>query len=247
MAYQTKKSFIFSQVYSQVMIIALAVLNTFFPEYLSYTFFLFVAMSMVLSFFAVRSQLKGVGSEHKKEIQESKKLIEVNTAEISKLMRVDDGLNKELAPQAMSSLMSLGAMVFVIIWYYFFFPYVNVLTQGGQVTEILRFLAFLGGYEVPAVLMSLLAHKTREDAKKTVQILRSGYSIFEQGIVAPGVAIKFPTESYQMISEPKRNFVDLKKQDKESPQHLRFYNAKQSELLAAFKKHAFPAKSKGQK
>ncbi|MEM3470547.1 MAG: DUF2208 family protein, partial [Thermoproteota archaeon] len=76
MAYQDKKSFALYQIYGQIMILTLAVLNTYYPEYLTYTFIVFVVISIIPTYLRMRTQMKGSHSGQLKEIKESKKIYE---------------------------------------------------------------------------------------------------------------------------------------------------------------------------
>lgn len=242
MAYQSRRSYLLSQTYSQAMITILAVLNTFHPEYLSYTFLVFIAVSFVMSFFILRSQFRGPSPEQLKEIKGSKKIYEEDSNEILRLMVSDAQLAREMKPLTRASLLSLLAIFLTLAWYYLYFSFAGNLAQSATLTESSKFLAYLVGYEVPYALMAVVSLSQRKASKSFAQIPRN-YALFEMGLVGQGVVIKFPLEGYEVKSDPKRKFVELDNADEKRPVHVRLYTSKPEELAELVKRRGFSSKT----
>jgi uncharacterized membrane protein len=239
MAYQDKKSFALYQVYGQIMILILAVLNTYYPQYLTYTFIAFLGISMILTFSRMRSQLKGSSSEQLKEIRESKKIYEEESTEVSRLIALDAQFPQEMKPLAVSSLLSIFAIVIILIWYQVYFSFASSLTGESSLNSF-RFPIFLIGYEVPYAVMAVISFRQNKASKNFAQIPRS-YALFERGLVAQGVVIKPPMDNYEVKLDSKRKFVELVSKDEKKPQRIRLYSSKPDELYRLIKKHGFPS------
>jgi len=235
MAYQDKKSFALYQIYGQIMILTLAALNTYYPEYLTYTFVAFVAISLILTFSRMRTQLKGLSSEQFKEIRESKKIYEEGSTEVSRLMASDAQLTQEMKPLAVSSLLSIFSILIILVWYQMYFSFASSLTSDSNLS---RFLIFLIGYEVPYAIMAVISFRQNKVSKSLAQIPRS-YALFERGLVGQGVIIKSPMDNYDIRLDSKRKFVEIISKDENKPQRIRLYSSNPDELLRLIKKHGF--------
>lgn len=242
MAYQSRRSFALSQLYSQAMILVLAVLNTYYPQYLSYTFLVFIAISFVISFFMLRSQFRGPSPEQLKEIKGSKKLYEEDSSEVLRLMASDAQLSQEMRPLTRASLLSLFAILITLVWYYLYFGYASNLTHDASVAEPFKFLAFLIGYEVPYALMAVVSISQRRASKTFAQIPRN-YALFESGLVGQGLVIRFPTDEYELKLESKRKFIELINRDEKRSMRIRLYSSKPDDLIELIRKHGLLSKS----
>lgn len=238
MAYQDKKSFVLYQVYGQIMILILAVLNTYYPQYLTYTFIAFLVISMILTFSRMRSQLKGSSSEQLKEIRESKKIYEEESTEVSRLIALDAQLPQEMKPLAVSSLLSIFAIVIILIWYQVYFSFASSLTNNPSLTNPSRFLIFLAGYELPYIIMAVISFRQNKASKSFVQIPRN-YALFERGLVGQGVVIRSPMDNYEIRLDSKRRFVEIVSKDEKKPARIRLYSSKPDELFSLIKKRGF--------
>jgi|GEM_PF-1806699 uncharacterized membrane protein len=237
MAYQDKKSFALYQVYGQIMILVLAALNTYYPQYLTYTFIAFLVVSMIFTFSRMRSQLKGSSPEQLKEIRESKKIYEEESSEVSRLIALDAQLTQEMKPLAVSSLLSIFAIAAILIWYQVYFSFASSLT-GDSSLNTFRFPIFLAGYEVPYALMAVISFRQNRALKKFAQIPRS-YALFERGLVAQGIVIKTPMDNYEVKLDSKRKFVELVSKDEKKPQRVRLYSSQPGELFRLINTHCF--------
>jgi uncharacterized membrane protein len=241
MAYQSRRSFALSQLYSQAMIIALAVLNTYYPQYLSYTFLVFIVISFIISFFMLRSQFKGPSPEQLKEIRGSKKLYEEDGSEVLRLMASDAQLSQEMKPLTRASLLSMFAILITLAWYYLYFSFASNLTHDPSVAEPSKFLAFLVGYEVPYALMAVVSISQRRASKAFAQIPRN-YALFESGLVGQGVVIRFPADEYEVKLDSKRKFVELVSRDEKRPARIRLYTSKPDELVELMKRRGLSSR-----
>lgn len=238
MTYQDKKSFALYQIYGQIMILTLAVLNTYYPEYLTYTFIAFVAISIVPTYLRMRTQMKGSYSRQLKEIRESKKIYEEGSAEVSRLMALDAQLTQEMKPLAIFSILSIFVFIFILlIWYPMYFNFASSLTSDSSLNSS-KFLIFLIGYEVPYAIMTVMSVRQNKVSKKFAQIPRS-YAIFEKGLAAQGVVIGFPTDDYEVKLDSKRKFVEIVSKDEKKPQRIRLYSSQPGELFRLIKTHCF--------
>lgn len=234
MAHQDKRSFILYQLYTQIMIIILAVLNTYYPQYLSITFIIFIAISFAISFLRLRAQSRGPSIEQLKEIKESKKLYEEESAEVLRLMALDMQLTQEMKPLAVSSFLSLFAIFITLAWYYLYFSFARSLTYNSFLTDSFGFLIFLIGYEVPYAIMAGISFYQNKASKSFAQIPRK-YALFESGLVGQGMAIKFPIDNYETTLDSERKFVELASKDEKKPVRIRLYSSKPDELFELIK------------
>ncbi|MEM3659034.1 MAG: DUF2208 family protein [Thermoproteota archaeon] len=238
MAYQDKKSFALYQIYGQIMILTLAVLNTYYPEYLTYTFIVFVVISIIPTYLRMRTQMKGSHSGQLKEIKESKKIYEEGGSEVSRLMALDAQLTQEMKPLAVLSILSIFVFIFILlVWYPMYFNFASSLTGDSSLNSF-RFLVFLIGYEVPYAIMTLISFRQNKVSKNFAQIPRS-YAIFEKGLAAQGVVIRFPIDNYEVKLDSKRKFVEIVSKDEKRPQRIRLYSSQPSELFRLIRTHCF--------
>ncbi len=238
MAYQDRKSFALYQLYGQIMILTLAVLNTYYPEYLTYTFIAFVAISLIPTYLRMRTQMKGSYSGQLKEIKESKKIYEEGGIEVSRLMASDAQLTQEMKPLAVLSILSIFVFIFILlVWYPMYFNFASSLTSDSSLNSS-RFLIFLIGYEVPYAIMTLISFRQNKVSKNFAQIPRS-YTIFEKGLAAQGVVISFPMDNYELKLDSKRKFVEIVSKDEKRPQRIRLYSSQPGELFRLIRTNCF--------
>ncbi|MBO3754755.1 MAG: DUF2208 family protein [Candidatus Brockarchaeota archaeon] len=238
MAYQDTKSLVLYQVYGQMMILILAALNTYYPEYLTYTFVAFILISLILTFSRMRSQLKGPSFEQLKEIRGSKKIYEEGTVDVSRLMASDAQLTQEMKPLAVSSFLGLFAIIIILVWYQMYFNFAGSLTSDPSLSGPLRFLVFLAGYEVPYIMMAFISFRQNKASKSFAQIPRN-YTLFERGLVGQGVVIRSPMDNYEVKLDSKRKFVELISKDEKKPMRVRLYSSKPDELFRLINTHCF--------
>ncbi|MGQ9479435.1 MAG: DUF2208 family protein [Thermoproteota archaeon] len=234
MAYQSKRSFALSQIYSQAVIIILAIFNTYYPEYLYYTFIVFLAMAFIISFLTLRSRVRGLSPQQLKEVRESRKVYEGSGDEVMRLMASDMQLLQEIKPLTRISLLSIFVLILTMAWYYVYFNSVRNLS----LSSIEYFAVYLVGYEVPSIIMFLMGFSQRKALKNFVQIPRS-YTLFEAGLAGQGVLIKFPIENYEVDFSRERRFVELKNIDGKGPTRIRLYTPKPDELAELIRKYGF--------
>lgn len=242
MAYQDKRSFTLNQVYGQIVILILAALNTYYPQYLTYTFLAFLAISLVISFSRMKSQLKGPSVEQLKEIKGSKKIYEEESAKVLRLMASDSQLTQEMKPLAVSSFLSLFAIIIILVWYHLYFSFAGGLTSNPSLPDLQRFLIFLIGFEVPYAMMLVIGLRQNEALKSFVRIPR-GYALFELGLVGQGAVVKHPMDDYEIKLDSKRKFVELVGKDQKKPVRIRLYSSNSDELFRLIKKHGFSDKN----
>lgn len=237
MAYQDRKGFVLNQIYGQVMILSLAVLNTYFPQYLIYTFIVFIAISLFITFSRMKTQFKKASPEQLREVKESRKVYEEESIEVSRLMALDTELTREIRPLAVSSFLSMFVLIIILVWYQAYFNYASSLTSNSS-SNSFRFLIFLIGYEVPYAIMAVVNLRQNKALKNFVQIPRS-YTLFEQGLVGQGVFIKHPMDNYDIKLDLERKFVEIVSRDEKNPQRIRLYSSKPDELFRLIKKYGF--------
>lgn len=236
MAYQSKRSFMANQLYSQVMIVVFAILNTYYPEYLNLTFILFVALSFVLLFIRQRSQLKERSLKQFKEIGSSRKVHEEDSTEVMRLMALDNQLVEEMKPLTRSMFLSLFVILASLAWYYLYFDFARSLVRDASLTGVYMFLVFLAGYEVPYLLMTSVSLNQNRALKNFVQIPRK-YALFESGLKGQGMTIRFPMDNYDVKLDSKRKFVELVSKDKQKPARIRLYSSKADDLFELIMKY----------
>lgn len=234
MAYQDRRSFALYQLYSQIMILILAVLNTYYPEYLGFTFIVFIIISSAMSFLRLRSQLRGPSLEQLKEVRGSKKIYEEESAGVLRLMASDTQLTQEMKPLAISSFLSIFAIFITLAWYYLYFNFARSLTNDPSLADSFRFLVFLIAYEVPYAIMAVISLSQNKASKSFAQIPRN-YALFELGLAGQGIVIKFPMDNYEIKLDSKRKFVELVGKDEKKPVRIRLYSSKPDELFEMIK------------
>ncbi len=223
MAYMYSRRFmIFSQIYSQMIILILAVVNTYYPQYLSYTFLIFIGSMFVMMFTTFRTSLKHVIGSEAKEVREGRKLLEVKYDDVMSVARHDAKLNDELKPMMKTTLLSLANMFIIFAWYYIYFNILIHSFEGADLT--MKFVGFLLGYEIPYIAVTVVSLFTRKSFKTMVQVVRD-FIIYDRGVVGSGICIKFPLSSNYVVKvEPSRKFVEIAKVDKNSVIKYRFYS-----------------------
>ncbi len=223
MAYMYSKKFmVFSQLYGQAIILVLAVTNTYYPQYLSYTFLIFVVSMLIMMYTTFRTSLKHVVGSEAKEIREGRKILEVKQDDVMSVVRYDTKLNEELKPMMKSTLLSLLNMFVIFAWYYVYFNIIIHSFEGADLT--VKFVGFLLGYEIPYVSVTVLNLLTRKSVKTMIQVVRD-FTVYDRGIVGSGICVKFPLSSEYVVKvEPSRKFVEIAKVDKSFVIKYRLYS-----------------------
>ncbi|RLG79083.1 MAG: hypothetical protein DRO10_01160 [Thermoprotei archaeon] len=211
MAYQmSRKQLIFSMVYGQSMIAMLTILNVFYPEYLGYTWIIFLVGMVVFMGITMKSQLKHITSKEAKTIKEGRLLYKSKLEEVRELQAQDKLLVEELKPMMKSAGLSFVGMIIMFVWYFLYFPFArDFATQAEDL--YLRLGVFLLGYELPYVTITLLNLISRRSIKETVQVLNS-YEIYDKGVLGMGLTVTFPIDpksNYKVLVDPDRKFVEF--------------------------------------
>lgn len=218
----SKKFMMFSQIYGQVIIFILAITNTYYPEYLNYTFLIFILSMFIVMYITFRTSLKHIVGSEAKEIREGRKLLEIKSEDVMNIVRYDTKLNEELKPMMKTSILSFANMFIILAWYYIYFNVVIRAFEGADLT--MKFVGFLLGYEIPYVAVTIVNLLTRKSVRTMIQVIRN-FTIYDRGILGSGVSIKFPLSSdYVVRVEPSRKFVEVAKVDKNSVIKYRFYS-----------------------
>ncbi|MDW8033533.1 MAG: DUF2208 family protein [Nitrososphaerota archaeon] len=242
MAYQSRRSLVLNQLYSQTTIIILAIINTYYPEYLNYTFIVFIILFFVMTILRTRPRFSGISSSQLKEIRESKKVHEGEVSEVMRVMSLDAQLTHEIKPLTRFFSITLILMVFTMIWYYLYFNFSSSLTQDPSLPGTQKFIIFLIGYEVPIVLMAVVSLNQNKLLRGFPQIPRY-YTLFEKGLVGQNTFMKFPLEEHDIRLDAKRGFVELIDKGKGGIR-IRLYSSKPKELFELIKNYAFEDKYK---
>lgn len=239
MSYMYSKRFmVFSQVYGQLIIFILAIVNTYYPQYLTYTFVIFILSMFIMMYFTLRTSLKHVVGSEAKDIRSGRKILEVSPEDVMSVVQHDLRLNEELKPMVKSSLLSLANMVLLLLWYYLYFNVVIHYFEGGEL--IIKFIGFLLGYEIPYIAVTLLNIFMRRSSKVMIQVIRS-YTIYDRGIVGAGIAVKFPIpKEFTVNVDPARKFVELVKNDKDVVIKYRLYSKNYDRIADLISRYGRP-------
>ncbi|MEM0453109.1 MAG: DUF2208 family protein [Sulfolobales archaeon] len=234
----SKKFMIFSQIYGQAIILILAIVNTYYPQYLSYTFLIFVVSMFLMMYVTFRTSLKHVVGSEAKEIKDGRKLLEIKYDDVMNVVRYDSKLNEELKPMMKTTLLSFVNMFIIFAWYYIYFNIIIHEFGGADLT--MKFIGFLLGYEIPYVAVTIVNLFTRKSTKTMIQVIRD-YVIYDRGIVGSGVSIRFPlSDNYIVKVEPSRKFVEIAKVDKSSIIKYRFYSKSYDRIADIVNKYGRP-------
>lgn len=230
----SRRYMIFNILYGQAIILTLAIVNTYYPEYLSYTFIVFVIAMLVTTAITIKSSLKHVAGGGAKEIKSGRRIIEVKSNEVMEIVKYDAKLNEELKPMLKTSVMSIVNLVIVLIWYSAYFNV--VIHYFGAGDQLIKFIGFLLGYEVPFIGLTLVNMLMRRSQKVMIQVINS-YTIYDKGIVGSGIAIKFPLSSeYSVAMDPKRKFVEISKVSEGITVKYRLYGKNYDKVVDAIMK-----------
>ena len=236
MAYQmTRKQYVLSVLYGQVMITVLVILNVFYPQYLGYTFIIFAIGMAVSMAIMMKSQLKGVFGKESREIKSGRRLFVGEAKEVTELQRMDIKLISEMRPMFKSTMYSFLTLIVLLIWYPLYFGHVKAIITNSDIS--VRIAAFLAGYEIPYVVITVINQLTRSTVKEMINVVMN-YEVYDRGIVGPGLAVKFPLDpNYYLIVSPKRRFVDLVMTRGKFRMRYRFYTKNLSRLVEIIKRY----------
>ena len=245
MAYQmSKKQWAFSITYGQGMIALLTILNVFYPQYLGYTFIIFIIGMVAFTAVMMKSQLKHITSKEAKEIKEGRRLYKSDPSEIRELQARDAKLVAELKPMMKSAGLSFLSMIVVFAWYPLYFRYARDIAS--STTDLLvRLGVFLAGYEIPYLLITLINLWSRRVVKDVVQIVNN-YEVYNKGVLGMGLTIKFPLEenkggnTYKVVYNPSRRFVEFVIQRGKTTIRYRLYSRSCDRLADIIKRYGKP-------
>ncbi len=245
MAYQmSKKQWAFSISYGQGMIALLTVLNVFYPQYLSYTFIIFIIGMVAFTVVMMKSQLKHITSKEAKEIKEGRRLYKSDPSEIRELQARDTKLVAELKPMMKSAALSLLSMVVVFAWYPMYFNYARGVAASTS-DLVVRLAVFLIGYEIPYLMITLLNLWSRRMVKDVVQVI-TNYEVYNKGVLGMGLTIKFPLEenkggdTYKVVYNPSRKFVEFVMRRGKTTVRYRLYSRSCDRLADIIKRYGKP-------
>ncbi|MCS7108389.1 MAG: DUF2208 family protein [Sulfolobales archaeon] len=234
----SKKFMVFSQIYGQAIIFILAITNTYYPQYLNYTFLIFIISMFIMMYVTFRTSLKHVVGSESREIRGGRKLLEVKYDDVMSVVKYDAKLNEELKPMMKTTLLSLINTFIILAWYYIYFNVVIHSFEGADLT--IKFFGFLLGYEIPYVAVTVVNLFTRKSVRYMIQVIRD-FTIYDRGIVGSGVSIKFPLASnYEVKVEAGRKFVEIAKIDKNSIIRYRFYSKSYDRIADIVNKYGKP-------
>ena len=245
MAYQmSKKQWAFSIAYGQGMIALLTILNVFYPQYLGYTFIIFIIGMVAFTAVMMKSQLKHITSREAKEIKEGRRLYKSDPSEIRELQARDTKLVAELKPMMKSAGLSFLSMIVVFAWYPLYFRYARGIAS--STTDLLvRLGVFLAGYEIPYIVITLINLWSRRVVKDVVQIVNN-YEVYNKGVLGMGLTIKFPLEEnkggdmYKVVYNPSRRFVEFVIQRGKTTIRYRLYSRSCDRLADIIKRYGKP-------
>ncbi len=238
MAYQmSKRQLMISMVYGQAMIGVLTVLNVFFPEYLGYTFIIFIIGMGVFAALSARTMLKHVRSREAREIRSGKLLLKADPKVVKELQAADaERLTREMMPAAKAMLVPFLGLIVVFAWYPTYFGYATPIARSTD-DVLVRVLIFLAGYEIPYSIIMGLNFLSRRALKEMVQVVQS-YEVYDRGILGPGIVEFFPldTKKYKVVYSPVRKFVELRKLGKPIVK-FRFYTKRYERFIDILKRY----------
>ena len=238
MTYQmSKRQLLMSIVYGQAMIGVLTVLNVFFPEYLGYTFIIFIIGMGVFTALSARTMLKHVRSKEAMEIKSGKLLLKADPKVVNELQAADaERLTKEMMPAAKAMLVPFLGLIVVFAWYPTYFNYATPIARSTE-DVLAKVLIFLAGYEIPYSITMGLNFLSRRMLKETVQVVQS-YEVYDKGILGPGIVEFFPldTKKYKVVYSPARKFVELRKLGKPIVK-FRFYTKRYERFVDILKRY----------
>jgi len=221
------------------MITLLVVLNVFYPQYLGYTFIVFVIGMIVFTVIMMKSQLKHIVGKEVKEIKEGRKLYVARPDEVLSLQKMDLQLISELKPMLRSTLMSFLTFIVFIIWYPTYFGYARSVAE--SITDVItKVIIFLIGYEVPYAVITLINRLSQRALKEVIQVV-SKYEVYDRGIVGTGITIRFPLDNnYSIKVNSRRRFLDIILSRGKVKVKYRFYSKNLSRLAEIIKRYGNP-------
>jgi len=235
--YQSRKQLVFTLMYSQVLILSLAIINVFYPQYYQYTFIVFFIVAILFTGWSVRKSRIG-GNVSPSEIRTGRLLFKASRNDVLELQSKDTELVSELKPILKISLLNLVIFPVFLIWYWWYFDFIRALAI--EVAEH-RFLAYLIGYEVPYGLVQVINLTGRRAVKSFVQVVAE-YEVYDKGIVGTGITLRFPlkVDQYRVEQNTKRMYVDLIQAPSggRASIKLRFYTKNPERLNEILKKYA---------
>jgi len=242
MAYQfSRRQWIFSITYGQTIIAILTIVNVFYPQYLSYTFIIFIVGMVIFTAIMMKTQLKHITGKEAKEIKEGRRLFKSKPDEIKELQMRDPKLVQELKPMLKTTMLSFLSLLVLLLWYPMYFGWAREFVttpEGADVT--MKIAVFLAGYEIPYAIMMTINMFTRRRMRETVQVVMN-YEVYDKGIIGTGVVVQFPLEEkYSIRISPIRKFIEIVRSEKGNTVRYRLYTKSYDRLWDIIKRYGNP-------
>jgi len=244
MAYQfSSRQWIFSIAYGQSIIAILTIVNVFYPQYLNYTFIVFIIGMVVFTALMMKTQLKHITGKEAKEIKSGRRLFKSKSDEIKDLQLKDPKLVQELKPMLKTTMLSFLSLIVLLAWYPMYFGWARGFVSTAENADVATKIAvFLAGYEIPYAIMMTINTFTRRRMKETVQVIMN-YEVYDKGIIGTGLVINFPLdENYSIRISSARKFVEVIKSERGSAVRYRLYTRSYERLWDIIKRYGNPQK-----
>jgi uncharacterized membrane protein len=245
MAYQMgRKQWLMSIAYGQTIIAILTIVNTFYPQYLGYTFIIFIFGMIIFTFFIFRTQFKHITSKEAKEIKKGRRLYEGRPEEVMPLQKADAQLIHEMKPMMKAAGISFLNLIIIMIWYPLYFSNIGAIARDPATDQWVRIILFLAGYEVPYGILTLINFYSRRMVRNVIQVVQK-YEVYDRGIVGyGGLTVKFPITDYEVRVDPSRKFVELIKTTGKNRVRYRLYSKSYDRIMDIINRYGKPPKSK---
>ena len=232
----SRKQWILSLTYGQIIIVVLTILNVFYPQYLSYWFMIFIAVMFVYMYFMMRSQLKHITSKEAKEIKTGRLLYKSKSDEIRQLQVRDKELVKELKPMMKYTFLSFIILIATFAWYPIYFGYAGKISAGADITA--KIIVYLIGYETPYAFVMGTNLISRRGMQEVVQVLNN-YEIYDKGLLGMGLTMKFPADDapYRVIANRSRKFVQFEEKKGKVTVKYRLYTKSVDRIIDILKRY----------
>jgi len=232
----SRKQWILSLTYGQIIIVVLTILNVFYPQYLSYWFMIFIAVMFVYMYFMMKSQLKHITSKEAKEIKTGRLLYKSKSDEIRQLQVRDKELVRELKPMMKYTFLSFIILIATFAWYPIYFGYAGKVSVGADITT--RIIVYLIGYEAPYAIVMGTNLISRKGMQVVVQVLNN-YEIYDKGLLGMGLTLKFPVENapYRIIANRTRKFVQFEERKGKVTVKYRLYTKSVDRVVDILKRY----------
>lgn len=193
------------------LLISLAVVSTYYPQYLLLTFFTFLGFITIAMYSSYRASRKPpkLFEVVADDIYSGTKLYEVDADEVSRLVEKDLVLYDEIRRYSYKSLIDALGVSVVFGWYFLYF---YIILPRLTVTDLtIKFIVYLIGYGVPYI--AYLGFDIMSKRSSTLTYVLRGYEVYDRGIISRSqyIAIKFPLKDYTVKEFPTRKCIQLSK------------------------------------